>query len=816
MLSAPQQSHKKRQRRRKKSDVFTASTSSSMPPTKSKPRPHIIQPKARLKASFVQEQLEVDQSIIAHCQKGAAAAVDDNGGGQLQQQQDELDHSFFTASIAASSNSPAILSQTHQPGSDDDCQAIKSSLKTPSIGAAADDDDENNSKQQLTSSYIHDDISGNDPLTVKWQKEKVHFDQLETNVGAKDLRNQTDPEASPTKPIRNIESEGLFQWPKPSSASKRNVTAMQTRFGRHDDDSDWILQNVRDYNDSSVLIKTMETAKQFHPIRYAAAQPQHTLVINNEGRDRLLCIQIDAIQFDALDEQAEAVVADKMEHLYNFYIERMNSIGTIQHLEQKLEMIRHLLESSSTLPDADHTKWLRMLRDRRDIRQSLYRELQIDRDVLKRLLELWMRLKEIRTQQGHTKTPYKMIIKAEPTDVDADRNEWDAKFDIEFRECLEEAIEELNGASATGGNAQSPAKIRNELNALYGRSLRPPGEPKLLLQLRKSATTKATNEIPPKPTKYFIEIRVDGQQAATAVNSKPILSRLNRIPLSAMFSIKLPASTLEGGRNVQLFVYQLLRLGQHRRHQLVDLYLPVPAEHEHFAAATFVSMSFTTIPQQRCGQIAVKLGWSVTAAPDDRNCPCSNSQEVMHRRKVETAKLNTIEQWIDDELLDPLDPDAASLVQSIRHQNVTPPAMHVQDNSAVATGLFRFNEDQSAFCTAESIDGDKRLNRLIDRFQANVKFKNVQFVPSTAREIEDDDDGMGAEAADGHFEAFEWMDPIDLQRHEGKKFMKNLYKEIANYCEILNKNSVSQDLLIGDAMPTVRYVEALFITIYLN
>lgn len=739
-MLAPQ-SHKKRQRRRKKLDVFTAATA----PTPAPPKPpQIVQAKARLKSIFVQEEREVNQSILAHCRK------DEPSVAAAEQQKRDEDNAFFTACIAAD-----LISNT--TGDSPTMKPITPSISSPS-----------GNKQQLASSYIQM-IDDNDvveqPVTIKWAKEKNLFDKLHPTIidGY-----QQDSEASPeaAKSPRNVEDEGLFVWPKPASLSKRNEKLLLNRWA---DDSDWILHNRRDFSDSSILLKTMESPKQFNPVRYIGSA---TGAHQSADEDRLLSIQIDKIQFNAPNSSnagEESLIAGQIEDLYHFYIERMNNVGSIQHLEHKLATIRHLIKDVRR--NDDRMKWLQMLQDRREIRGRLYHELQTDRDVLKRLLELWKRLKDVRLKQGHNKTAVKMTIKAESTDKDVDRTNWDTTFAIELHECLEEAIAELD-------QNQNPNRIEDELYEIYGRSLRQPGEPKLFLELHKSSMDDSL-----KAAKYFVEIRINDQQAATAINNKPIFVGHNRIPLNATFSIKLPADERP---NVQLLVHEINRLSH--RNKIVDLYLPIPDAHESFLAATFEAISFTT--SMRTGHISIKQGWSTTTT----HCPCPAQKNSTN---IDVSKRTTVQQWIDDELLDPMDPDAISLVQSVQQPTQLRPT-HVDDAD---NGLFRFDEDRTAFCAAEVINQDKRLNRLIERSQENIKFKYVRFVPSTGREIEDEDE----EDISGHFEAFEWMDPIDLQRHEGKKYLRHLYKQITNYCEILNKNSVSQqDLLIGDSVPTIR------------
>lgn len=229
---------------------------------------------------------------------------------------------------------------------------------------------------------------------------------------------------------------------------------------------------------------------------------------------------------------------------------------------------------------------------------------------------------------------------------------------------------------------------------------------------------------------------------------------------------------------------------------MIELFLPIPDPHELFDGVTATPMSFATISKQRSGRINVKMGWTTTLS----SCSISNNCHFSRKlRKPVTDNHETIQQWFDDELLDPLDPDTASLTQQILRKDSI---VHPTPTEEKSMKLFRLNEDQTSFCSADVIRLDKRLNLLADRFNADLKFKDRKFVPNTEREVidcEKTDDDDTAQC----IEDLEWMDPIDLQRHRGKKYLRNMYRTLTNYCDILSRTADAQNLLIGDDIPTV-------------
>lgn len=237
------------------------------------------------------------------------------------------------------------------------------------------------------------------------------------------------------------------------------------------------------------------------------------------------------------------------------------------------------------------------------------------------------------------------------------------------------------------------------------------------------------------------------------------------------------------------------RLGQERI--IIELFLPIPEAHELFEGATTTPMTFATISKQISGRIDVKMGWTTALS----TCSVSNNCNFTRKlRKPIADNHKTIQQWFDDELLDPLDPDTASLTNQMLRKD---PTAHPPPTEEKSMKLFRLNEDQTAFCSADVIRLDKRLNLLADRFNADLKFKDRKFVPNTEREVIDceksDDEGTSQ-----CIEDLDWMDPIDLQRHRGKKYLRNIYRTLTNYCDILSRNADAQNLLIGDDIPTFR------------
>lgn len=529
-------SHKKRHRRKKKNEAQQHLLTIKPPAV----LPQVLQSKAKLKQSYVLEELEVKQSLSARQQN------DEPSLAGIQQQQEI---SFFTDTIIVADgdrSASSSLANGDEPTAD---ARLHRATPISSPGAKTTDDG-----PQLTSSYVQLD---DDAVTEKWIKAKVHFDQAyipsSTTIVA-------DDESQSAEPARNLDDEGLFVWPKPVLSSKRNEILTINRcldsappVWTQCNQNTTELVGLRDFTASRELIKSVASkvfvTHHFAPIPISKALATDALPTIAEN---ILNIHVGEMCIAASSrERKEQTIAGQIDALYQQYLDRMENRGTTEHLKQKLDVVRQLLAQTQS---DEAIKRKRITEDRRDTRRALYRELQADRELLERILEKWKSLKEVRHQQGFNETALRLIIKAEPVDEDSDRREWDEKFSLELNECLEEALDSYQAGKEVGHRVKRPNadEIEDDLHEMFVKALRHPGEPKLFLELHKSATGnnyKPQQEI--SSAKYRVQIKIDGKIATSAKSSQALYASQNRVPLNATFAIHLPMGL---PKSIQLIV----------------------------------------------------------------------------------------------------------------------------------------------------------------------------------------------------------------------------------------------------------------------
>lgn len=201
------------------------------------------------------------------------------------------------------------------------------------------------------------------------------------------------------------------------------------------------------------------------------------------------------------------------------------------------------------------------------------------------------------------------------------------------------------------------------------------------------------------------------------------------------------------------------------------------------------NMSFKSEGTHHSGKLRLKCGW---ASADDTNTHRKHGQLLPKSNMSEPKMRQIVQRWYEEHLIDPMDPDNSSLVKYIQ----SGPEETAVTASALPKNVFRLNEDQTAFCSREKLDNNKRLNMLTARFNSDLKMKNCRLIPHTEVEIEIPDDLK-------IFEDMLWVDPIDVQRYQGKKYLKHVYDIITNHCEMINKDYNCHDLVVGDTPPTL-------------
>lgn len=223
----------------------------------------------------------------------------------------------------------------------------------------------------------------------------------------------------------------------------------------------------------------------------------------------------------------------------------------------------------------------------------------------------------------------------------------------------------------------------------------------------------------------------------------------------------------------------------------------IPMENDLFQSTNTVVKEFVgSVGRQCIGKITYCIGWS--SELNAERAKSSTSQTPNQTISTAANLKGTVGTWFSDQLIDPMDPQNSTLTQFIDNSGSKP--LTKQDsrlpNRAKDPESFRLYEDAYVFCSRHKFDENKRIELLNARFNSDLKLKDCKLVPHNEVEIELPVDLK-------IFEDMLWVDPIDVQRYQGKKYLKHIYDIITNHCEVINRDMTHRDLLIGDTAPTL-------------
>lgn len=233
--------------------------------------------------------------------------------------------------------------------------------------------------------------------------------------------------------------------------------------------------------------------------------------------------------------------------------------------------------------------------------------------------------------------------------------------------------------------------------------------------------------------------------------------------------------------------------------KITEFNAAIPGEDEAFHIAAPLTREFTgSIAKQYAGKVTYCIGWS-TVQSDTEHTRVSMSKTPSELVSKSGNLEGTVGAWFSDQLIDPMDPQYSTLTEIIDSSTANRVACHDKhgpSNDSSKHDSFRLYEDTYAFCSRHKFNENRRMEMLNARFNSDLKLKDCKLIPHSEVEIEIPVDLK-------LFEDILWVDPIDVQRYQGKKYLKHIYDIITNHCEVINRSMEHRDLLIGDTPPTL-------------
>lgn len=750
---------KRSHRRRRKSKVQKAKISNASPNLGTYKKPT-----AKPKQEFIEEENEI-QKLIKEKEN-------------LKSKKDELSKvdleiMFFESAIPRKEEDEQEEKDSASVKTNDSIKTISNIPESPT---------------HMASSYlVFEEVS----VTKKVSPEDVAYDETLLYIPGIEEEEVPELEAGPNIFKQESHEEGTYEFFKPNIRNINRAQMINRCLEEGNSDCLQMIENGPSLCDILFMLPKHDhlfkghSSKKFHPI-FVKPEPISKTFSLHENINKTLNIYVHSVVFNQHPNLSEnLLLVKKLKQLYDHYV-HFNEHEKEIKLQSKLNGLRYV---RSQMTDDDIKMEVCKLQIK-ETRNELYTISKQNKELLLKILETWRHLKQT---QGGNNSGLALKIHCVDKDVEEDREKWEYDFDVALNELVEENFEEYlrkkqeyKAIIRTNKNQEmeKPKKpdmelLRQDLLRMWSESFRQPGEPDITLEMEKSteATLKSVG------LKYIVKIYADGD-VVTSTKPKELLTDF-KLHIDTSYAIKLTT------RMIRDLKVEIIELSDMRTsHKISDVYAIIPSSDENFNEIDYNDYEFSSkkIRGQRIhGKIIMKCGWVSADQDHDRN---GSSVELLMPKKAEIPK-DTVRTWHQQQLIDPLDPDSHSALKSLLHER----PLNVEQRAK--TREFNLNEEDLAFCSQEELDNNERLNMLRARFERDLKFKNTTFIPSNEREIEKPDYTSMFEEIIG--------DPIDIQRHEGKKYLKKVYETITNHCDNLNASREKSAILIGDQIPTFGY-----------
>lgn len=696
----------------------------------------------------------------------------------------------------------------------------------------------------LASSYIGADTT---PVIEKFELTRITFDDEELLFFPNDERVEQEVDAKSRVP----RDEGFYVAQKPLIGKCSNKTIMCNRLTESDGtkfiDGAGDLKNFENLIEDQVY--RLVSDKKFIPIYMPPAPMSFNKSDKIIYEKKFLKIFVSQLVFDQHNLfTTEHLLAKSIENLYNEYQKRSNlkSVARVQTKLSNLRLIKTENGGGEKSGKSVKSEEIALKNQIKLVRLKLHVEEKYERHLLKSLLENWKNLKSVRAQQFYALT--KIGLKIYKSDVDVSQKQvyWQQRYDSELNEMIEEEFDnyhlkkqlykEYIRSSSNPDNVANDNeiikkprkpdidKIVAQLNEQWDEV--PLEEPELsviLTQFEDTTDKKGKHKERLKKinrVSYQLKLSIDNEIVATTKHCK--LEEDFNITISSAFIMQLTKQLPE---TIKILIFENKRSSK----KLAEVILPLPDDDESFEDVEDQNFEFTSKKLVRkfskstaalgrnvktkklvniFGRIVIKQGW--THEDDDQELnELSNPSKKEKTLHDIVLSQTVLKKWFDKKLLNPMDPDTGNLIKYLNTKEVNLKTTTPQDGNITANDSFRFVEDELAFCSAHEFNNNERFNLLTARYNNELQYKNMKFVPQFERELEYERDRELNIIDESSF-----SDPIDLQRFRGKRYLKKVYEIITNHCDNLNRDKMNTNILMGDQFPTFASIGMAFVEIF--
>lgn len=469
-------------------------------------------------------------------------------------------------------------------------------------------------------------------------------------------------------------------------------------------------------------------------------------------------------------------LAQQLEDLFDVYSQQRKQ-RICRKLREELEIARQVALKLLASAGQDQTAEVkRQLKLTRQLRQRYYAESAAQRNLLRRLLKEWAKLKELRRQQRFQCTRFQLGLRVvHPPDLEASYCAWKESFETDLAEVYREHLElfytrlrlwtdQKSHSRTATGHSKPPRKpqfdrIMASLRKEYDKTFKDPEEPYVEVFRLHADEATARLSIPggdqlPKARNYFLKIFLDGQFVGQSRTYR--LEPDLQISINECIGVLLERSLPE---NLNIWLYEKSTLTPKSR-RLAQISTPLVLSSKDDAVQeklSFQALSST----QLAGDVYLYYEYRST----------EGWGSALHLDDV---------QRLPDALRQTLLPQSLPALPLASKELVTPRPPSGRIKKSQLPPLI-FAEQQLQFCGLDVLLDNRRFQLLHSRHQQrNLHTKQLRFVPALEQEISEEEplpDGRGTVQL---LEPGTYWNPIDLHKHRGRKFLQLLYDVIAS------------------------------------
>ncbi|KAI8118640.1 Coiled-coil and C2 domain-containing protein 2A [Lucilia cuprina] len=431
------------------------------------------------------------------------------------------------------------------------------------------------------------------------------------------------------------------------------------------------------------------------------------------------------------------------------------------------------------------------------LREKLYDEELMNKQILQEILNSWIKLKNLRQQQEQQFTRLKLRIKIEDLTLAESKIRqrlWTQRFDADLNEIYREQLEEYyrnkrlrqqnkaeGGAYITRIRKPDIGLLSSELREKYNKCFLNPKEPRVdVVRIFTNNNDLVDLPGPRKLQSYFMRIFFDRQMVGETrvYRLERDLSIAINEKLGIMLNRRLP-------KDIRIKLYKKSKISSAQK--IANIIVPLPLSSHIESEPRTVTIAFSSHRQPISGYLRLNL------ETDEQFYPNEIVNKLFPGPKQHTTiPKNLLQEWYDRKLLTtPETPELALLPQSAGSDTED----DTEKLEAITCNTCTFQEDLLRFCDPIELENNARLKLLHSRYMKNdARTRDLKCIPMLDHELE-----FEWEAQESVIDPGNWMDPIDLHKHEGKKYLRSLYAAIQNQCSRLTKVVESREnLLLND------------------